>query len=181
MSLLDLVWIVLLLLICLVAAIQGLIRQLLSLGVLYIATVVAGLFYPQAAHFVTAIGGRTPTLTQAFMFWVLLLAITLGLEGLLRWGFPDTRLPSLKFLDNLLALAPGIIYGLILISLLLTSLGYATLQSWGQGLAFLREIAYQSYQTTAFRPLLEQVLSAYLSLHRIWFPTPPPLLAYLLP
>ncbi len=181
MSLLDLVLIVLVALICLAAVAQGLLRQLMSLVVLYIATVVAGLFYPQAAHFVTAIGGKTPTLTQAVMFWVLFLATTLALEGLLRWGFPDTRLPKLKFLDNLLALVPGIPYALILASLLLTSLGYATLHTWGGGLAFLRQMAYQGYHNATLRPLLGQVLSAYLSFHQIWFPTPPPLLAYLLP
>lgn len=175
---LDGLLIVLFISICSWAVIQGVLRQTMSLAVLYLATVVAGLLYPLAARYVTAIGGRTPTLTQTVMFWVLFLATTIALEVLLRRGFPDVRLVRLSLLDNLLGLAPGIVCAFIVTALVVTSLGYAPGQTWGPGLAFLRTASAYAYKHAMLRPLMSQFLALYLAAHRLWMPVPPPLLAY---
>lgn len=177
-GILDILLGLVLLIYSLLSALQGLIRSLFSLIALYLATVVAGLFYPQAAIFVSAVGGKTPTLTQFVMFWVLFIATTVVLEILLRKGFPDTRLPALGFLDHLLGLLPGILCGLIVTSLFLFSLGYAPQETWGRVLSSLRAFVAYVYQSAALRAPLARFLSFYLKWHVLWMPTPPPILAH---
>mgnify|MGYP001049651955 CR=1 FL=1 len=161
--------------ICILSVVAGLIRQLFSLLTLYLATVAAGLLYPYLALFVSPIGGKTPTLTEFIAFWVIFIVITVILEILLRKGFPDTRLPALGFLDQLLGLLPGVVCGLMVVSLLVATLGYAPQQTWGKTLEGLRAAAAYMWQTTALRPLLTQFLTVYLGLHRLWMPVPPPI------
>jgi len=159
---------------------QRLLRQLMSLAALYVATVVSGLFYPHAARFVKAIGGATPRLTQLIMFWILFIAVTIVLETMLRRAFPDAHLPQLGLMDRVLALLPGVLCALIVASLLLTSLGYASQGTWGR-LAGMRAGVARSYENAALRPLVSRFLSFYMIAHFLWFSTPPPLLAYALP
>jgi uncharacterized membrane protein required for colicin V production len=174
-GILDILLSLLFLIICVLSVVAGLVRQLFSLLVLYLATVAAGLLYPYAAHFVSAIGGKTPTLTQFIVFWILFVGITVTLEILLRKGFPDTRLPALGFLDHLLGLLPGIACGLIVVSLLVATLGYAPQQTWGKALEGMRVATAYTWEYTALRPALTQFLSLYLGLHKLWMPVSPPI------
>jgi len=172
---LDILLVLIFLVICVLSAVAGLVRQLFSLLVLYLATVAAGLLYPYLALFLSPVGGKTPTLTEFIAFWVIFIAITVTLEILLRRGFPDTRLPALGFLDNLLGLLPGIVCGLIVVGLLVATLGYAPQQTWGRALEGLRAATAYMWQSTALRPLLNQFLTVYLGLHKLWMPVPPPI------
>ena len=172
---LDILLVLIFLVICVLSAVAGLVRQLFSLLVLYLATVAAGLLYPYLALFVSPVGGKTPTLTEFIAFWVIFIAITVTLEILLRRGFPDTRLPALGFLDNLLGLLPGIVCGLIVVGLLVATLGYAPQQTWGRALEGLRAATAYMWQSTALRPLLNRFLTVYLGLHKLWMPVPPPI------
>lgn len=174
-GILDFLLALLFLTICILSIVAGLVRQLFSLLVLYLATVAAGLLYPYAAIYVSAIGGKTPTLTQFVVFWILFIAITVTLEILLRKGFPDTRLPALGFLDRLLGLLPGIVCGAIVVSLLVATLGYAPQQTWGKALEGLRSVTAYLWQSSALRPLLTRFLSVYLDLHKLWMPVLPPI------
>ncbi len=174
----DFLLVLIFLALCVVSAVQGLIRSLFSLLVAFLATVAAGLLYPYMATFVSAIGGKTPTLTHFVVFWILFVGATVALEIALRKGFPDTRLPSLGFLDNVLGILPGILWGLIVISLLLFSMGYAPQQTWGKILGSLRVATDYLYDSSGLRPLLAQFLSFYLTLHRLWMPVPPPILGH---
>lgn len=153
----------------------GLIRSLFRVLALYLATAAAGLLYPYAALFVSAIGGNTPTLTHFIMFWVLFATVTGTLEILLRNGFPDTRLPALGLLDHFLGLLPGIAGGLIVVGLLVATLGYAPQQTWGRPLEGLRLATAEAWEQTALRPLLAPFLPQYLNLHKLWMPVSPPI------
>ncbi len=174
-GILDLLLALLFLAICLLSLMAGLLRQLLSLLVFYLATAAAGLLYPHLALFGSAVGGKTPTLTQFVVFWVIFIAVTVVLEILLRKGFPDTRLPALGFLDHLLGLLPGIICGLIVASLLVSTLGYAPQQTWGRALEGFRSAAAYMGGKSALRPFLARFLTAYLDLHKLWMPVLPPI------
>lgn len=158
---------------------QRLIRQAMSLGVLYLATIGAGLTYRLLATLTQVIGGLTPP-GHFISFWVMFAVFAIPLEVMLRKGFEDVRLPKLGFLDNLLGLLPGILCGLIIASLLLTSIGYMASQGWG-GLEGLRILLARGFYNAALRPLLGQFLDAYLKTHTLWFPYIPPILGYALP
>ena len=115
------------------------------------------------------------------VFWIVFLATVITLEVMVRRGFTDTSLVKLHFMDNVLALLPGILIATIVVSLLLSSMGYSTQGSWGGALGFLRTMVYQGYYNAASRPLLSQFLAVYLKLHSLWLPVPTPLLAFGLP
>jgi len=166
--------------ICVGALIRGVLRQLMSLAVLYIATVVGGLIYPLGARLFTRGGGQTPSITEALTFAILFLVTTTGLELAMERGFPDTKLPKLSILDNILGLIPGVICGLIVISLILSTIGHATTLPWGGYESPGRMSLATACWNTALRPFLSRFMEIYLTTHRLWFPTPPPLLAYLL-
>ncbi len=174
-SILDILLALVFLTVCVLSIAVGLIRQLFSLLILYLATAAAGLLYPYLALFASAIGGNTPTLTQFVAFWVIFIAVTVVLEILLRKGFPDTRLPALGFLDHLLGLLPGIVCGAIVAGLLVATLGYAPQQTWGKALEGFRSATAYLWGESALRPLLARFLTVYLDLHKLWMPVLPPI------
>lgn len=158
-------------------AVRKTVRQVFSLGICYLATIAAGVLYPYGAIFLTAIGGRTPTLTQFIVFWILFIAATVALEIALTKGFPDTSIPSIGVLDNLLGLVLGGIWGVLVASLLLATMAYAPQGTWGTALAPMRVSLAALSSEAALRPLLAQALNLYLRAHILWFPAPPPILA----
>jgi uncharacterized membrane protein required for colicin V production len=160
---------------------QGVLRQLISLGLLYLTTAVVGSLYPVAAYYVQAFGPNSPTLRQAIVFVVLMVLINVLLELLLRRWFPDTRLLRLGALDRILAVGPGILCGLIIVSLLMSAVGYATVESWGDRPAPAQTALARTVRGSLSYPLLGQFMQLYLTAHQPWLPSPPPLLAYLLP
>lgn len=113
--LLNLVW----------AVRERVLRSVLSVGVLYLSVMVAGLIYPYAvSYFEIIIGASRPA--EVFMFWVLFVIVFITLEITLRRAFPVTRLPKLRWFDYILALIPGVVSSLIISSLMLTTLDYGS-------------------------------------------------------
>lgn len=113
--LLNLVW----------AVKERVLRSVLNVGVLYLSTMVAGLIYPYAvAYFEIIIGASRPA--EVFLFWVLFVIVFLTLEVTLRKAFPVTHLPKLLWFDYILALIPGVVSSLIIVSLMLTTLDYGS-------------------------------------------------------
>lgn len=163
MNWLDIVLVVVFVAVCAWAVYQRLLRSLTTLGVLYLATLVAGPFYRMVTRFFQAILNEDSPLWQTFFFWLIFVIVVIALEAILRKSFPDVRLVKIGFLDNLLGLIPGIACALIVCSLLYTSLGFAF-----------------HLRAAVMHPFLSAFLRLYMALHAIWMPTPPPLLAYAL-
>jgi uncharacterized membrane protein required for colicin V production len=57
---LDILLALLFVTICILSIVAGLVRQLFSLLVLYLATAAAGLLYPYLALFLSPVGGKPP-------------------------------------------------------------------------------------------------------------------------
>lgn len=176
---LDIFLILVIVVMCGLAIYQRLIRQLMGLGVVYIATVGAGLTYKLGATLTQVIGGLTP-LGKFVSFWVMFAIFAITLSIMLKKGFEDVRLPKLGVLDNLLALLPGVICALIIASLLLTTIGYAGSQYW-EGLSGLGALFARGYHTSGLQPLLSQFLNYYLMTHFLWFQRAPAMIGYALP
>lgn len=104
---------------------ERVLRSLLTVGVLYLSTMIAGLIYPYAvSYFEVIIGSSRPA--EVFLFWVLFVIAFITLEVTLRRAFPVTHLPKLRWFDYILALIPGVVSSLIIVSLLLTTLDYGS-------------------------------------------------------
>jgi len=166
--------------ICVGAVVRGLLRQLMSLLVLFFATVIAGVLYPYGALALAVIGEQAPTLADGVAFLLLFAFFTVILELILKASFPDTRLPRLGVFDHVLALAPGVLCALVVSALLLTTLGHAARQPWGTLIPGVRVALARAYRHSALKPYLALFLDYYLRSLQIWFRRPPPLLSYLL-
>lgn len=172
-TLIDVLLILIFVGVCIWAVVRGLLRQTLTLGVLFFSTAIVGFGYPYVAYYFQAIGGRRPILTEGIVFILLFIILVVALEVLLQKAMPNTRLPKLGVLDNILALGPGALCALIIIALLLSAIGYATSDRGGS----LSQAAWNA----SLRPFLGRFMETYMGLHTLWFPTPPPLLGYLIP
>ncbi|HHS96593.1 MAG TPA: CvpA family protein [Chloroflexi bacterium] len=177
---LDIFLILIFAVVCIAALVQGLIRQLMSLAVLFIVTAVVGNVYPYGALALAWVQERAPTLADGIAFFVMFLFFTIALEVLLRRSFPVTRLPKLKALDNILGFLVGLLNGLIIVSLLLTLVGYSAHRSWGEIAPRARRALIRAYRDAMLRPYLATFWEGYLTAHTLWFPRTPPLLGYLL-
>ena len=177
---LDIFLILVFVAVCVAALVQGFIRQLMSLGVLFIVTAIVGSVYPYGAIALAWVQERAPTLADGLAFLIMFLFFTIALEALLRHGFPITRLPKVKALDNILGLLVGVINGLIIVSLLLTLIGHSAHRSWGEITPRVRRILIRAYRDATLRPYLATFWEGYLTTHSLWFRRTPPLLGYLL-
>jgi len=166
--------------VCVWALVQRFVRQLMTLAMLFVTTAIAGFAYPYGALALAAVQEEAPTLADGLAFTIIFLFFAIVLEVLLRQGFPVTRLPKLRALDNLLGLLVGLVNGLIIVSLLLSMLAYTVHRSWGEIAPRVRRSIARATHDSVLRPYLTQFMEFYLKAHVFWFRRPPPLLGYLL-
>lgn len=165
--------------VCVISLTQGLLRQLMSLGILYFGTAVIGASYSIIAHFMQAIGPNTPTLREALVFLFVMSFYVFIVELVMRRWFPNTRFPKLGVFDTILAIIPGILTAGIVVGLLLSTLGYATAGPWGSSLAGARDALARTVNRSLITPYVSQFMEYYTLTHRAWFRPMPPLLDYL--
>lgn len=177
----DIIMILIFALFSLLSFTQGIVRQLMQLGVLYFLTAVVGFLYPIATYYLSFLSASAPAFFASMLFIVLLFGLMLAMQTLVQRWFPDTRIPSLGVFDSILALGPGILSALILVSLLLSTLGYATEWPWGIYASPLRAPLTESFEESFTPEIAGQFMQFYLLTHPWFTPEPPPLLGYLLP
>ena len=180
MTALDLFLVLVFFGVCVWSLVQRVIRQLMTLAVLFVATAIAGFAYPYGALALAVIQEQAPTLADGIAFLVLFLFFATVLEVLLRRAFPDTHLPRLRAVDNILGLLPGVLSALVIVSLLLSIVGHSVQRSWGDIAPRVRRTLFAAVRDTALRPYLARFMGYYLDTHALWFPRTPPLLGYLL-
>lgn len=166
--------------VCIWSLVQRLVRQTMTLAVLFVCTAIAGYAYPYGAIALAAIQEEAPTLADGLAFLIIFLFFAIALELLLRQAFPDTRLVRLRALDNLLGLLPGVLSALIIVTLVFSVVGHSAGRSWGEIAPLARRTLFAAARDAALRPYLAQVMDYYLDAHVLWFPRTPPLLGYLL-
>ncbi|MFL7792435.1 MAG: CvpA family protein [Anaerolineae bacterium] len=136
-------------------------RGLLSIPFLYIATAVAAILYEPASPYIGAPFGDfrevEPTrIVKALSFFVIMVAIVAILEGSSRALFKDMSLPKLGMLDNLGGVLVGLVIGVLVAALFFNSYGYN--QRW-QG----------DVDDAMFAPMLLRVLDIGYQTQSIWF------------
>jgi len=161
--------------------VRGIIRGIMTGVIQYIATGVAVTFYQVAAPYTGAIwwlltlpftGDVSPLSTGAvdrnslaFSFALLTAIIWGALEILVRAFFRDTSLPGLRILDNLGGLATHLVIGVLVASLLFTTVGYGGLRDM--------------HNKALLRPTFNKILFLHYKTQSFWFPeAPPPLYVY---
>jgi uncharacterized membrane protein required for colicin V production len=146
------------------------VRGLVTIPFLYVATGFAAFTYEPAAPYIGAPFGDfrevEPTrIVKVFSFFVLMLAVWIALEGISRALFKDMSLPKLGILDNFGGVLVHFIIGILVAALLFNALGYT--QRWEGG---------GSARKATLSPMLLQVVRAGYTTQSFWFPGKPPAL-----
>jgi len=156
---------------------QGIIRGIMTIVMLYVATGIAATFYPVITPYV---GGIQQILslnlnlplsesmnhgTLALSFSVLTVITWIALEILDRGSFRDTSLPGLGTLDNLGGIFVYLVIGVLVASLLFNAIGYGR--------------SRRVHDKALLRPIFNQVLHVHYTAQSFWFPRkPPPIYVY---
>ena len=157
---------------------RGIIRGIISILFLYIATGIAATFYPIPAPYVAGIRqflGRMSvgTVTQgeldgdslAISFILVMLITWIALEAIGHSASPDTSLPRLGILDNLAGVGAHLVVGVLVASLLFNAIGYGHLR--------------RAHHKAVFRSRFNQVLTLHYNTQSFWFgESPPPIYVY---
>ena len=157
---------------------RGIIRGIISILFLYIATGMAATFYPIPAPYVAGIRqflGRMSvgTVTQgeldgdslAISFILVMLVTWIALEAIGHSASPDTSLPRLGILDNLAGVGAHLVVGVLVASLLFNAIGYGHLR--------------RAHHKAVFRSRFNQVLTLHYGTQSFWFgESPPPIYVY---
>ena len=81
--------------------VRGLVRMALSLVVLYVAAALAMVFHPQLGRLINQMSGLPLAAAQALAFLIILAAVSILLNFLLRRTYRETELPGLRQVDQL--------------------------------------------------------------------------------
>jgi uncharacterized membrane protein required for colicin V production len=157
---------------------RGIIRGIISILFLYIATGIAATFYPIPAPYVAGIrqflgSMSVGTVTQgeldgdslAISFILVMLVTWIALEAIGHSASPDTSLPRLGILDNLAGVGVHLVVGVLVASLLFNAIGYGHLR--------------RAHHKAVFRSRFNQVLTLHYGTQSFWFgESPPPIYVY---
>jgi hypothetical protein len=146
---------------------RGFLRTILSTIALLLAMAFAALAAtPLVSIFVRESGSRGDT-PIGIVFSALVLGIYFLLERLLRSTFPDTRIPALGSLDNVLGFVVAVGWTLLVLALIALLLGFVNGAVTGSPAAGF----IGSWYTTSFLvPFLQDLILIPINLMRFLFP-----------
>jgi uncharacterized membrane protein required for colicin V production len=161
---------------CAIGYLRCIIRGILSIVTVYIATVAAAFLYRAAAPFVnailevlsfnleTSVEDLAPLGAQAFAFALITVFVWFMLELVRRATFQTPELPQIGILDNVGGLVVHLVLGVLIASLLFNTAGYGR--------------SRPSHDQAYFRRTFNQVLYLHYTTQSFWFEAPPPIYAY---
>lgn len=149
---------------------RGLIRMLLSLVVLYVATVLAMTFYIRLGRWLSFIGGKEPDESvEAIAFLLILILTAVLINFVLSRTYKETELPGIRHIDQLGGLAIGFLLTAVWVGLSLVALAYilhAPVEAGGG----LRQNVTLYFRNSRLIPIFYQFLSVALVTLRPWMP-----------
>lgn len=110
---------------------RGLIRVLISILGMYVTVLVAGYLYDTIGWTLSDAFGLSLTSMHNFAYLLVVVVVTVVVEILSIAVFEDTRILSLRKLDNLLGGLVGIFYGVLWAAILLVMIKYGVGRTGG--------------------------------------------------
>lgn len=161
--------------------IRGLVRPLLGLAVLYIATIVAMTFYTRLGRWLAFLGGQQPDESlEAIAFLLILVLTAMPLNFGLSRTYQDTELPGIRQVDQLGGLAIGFLLAAVWVGLSIVAIAYVLRAPIEVG-GGLRQNVDGYFHTSRLIPVFYRFLSVALATLRPWMPKgqPPAIFASL--
>ena len=149
--------------------IRGLVRMALSLVVLYVAAALAMVFHPRVGMWINSMSGLPIAVSQGLAFLVILAAVAMLLNFLLRRTYRDTELPGIRQVDQLGGMVVGFVLTVVWISLSLVVLAFMLSTPVTADDTFrLSMVSY--FQTSNLIPIFYRFLPIALATLRPWMP-----------
>lgn len=172
----NLSWLDMAMVVTLVASIgigfhQGLLRQILLLIAMYVATVLSAQYHEFFAGIIkTAIPSTSMELARVVAFAMMGVVTTLVITFAIWRAYRETRLPSVFVLDRVGGAALGGLIGVIIIGITIPLLRYALQAPWPEG-SGIRYALHVGFLNTALEPLFLSPLPLILTTLAPWLPT----------
>ena len=159
--------------------VRGLVRMALSLVVLYVAAALAMVFHLQLGRLINQMSGLPLAAAQALAFLLILAAVSILLNFLLRRTYRETELPGLRQVDQLGGMAVGFILTIIWIGLCLLVLAFMLSVPVTHDDTF-RQSMVNYFRTSNLIPIFYKFLPIALATLRPWMPKglPPDLFTF---
>jgi len=150
---------------------RGLVRMVLSLLVLYIATVLAMSFYGQGGRLLRYLsdGAIGQTISLALAFMLILVLTTSIINFVLSRTYKNTELPGVRQIDQLGGMITGSLLVAVWIGLAIVALAFVLSNTAGTGSAFLQTVQYYFVHSNLI-PIFYRFLPLVFATLRPWMP-----------
>ncbi|MGI9149423.1 MAG: CvpA family protein [Chloroflexota bacterium] len=150
----------------------GLLRQVGMLIGVYGATVVSGSVYHAGGQALATAFGRESLSQLEFIAYLALFVLTFFGLGLVIWrAYPMSRLSRRFGTDNVLGAGAAMIWGVLLLIAVLTTLRFYAVVPWREQEATQRRVLGQ-IQSSQVAPVLQLAAAPLWQLMAPWFPAP---------
>lgn len=154
---------------------QGLLRQIVLLLALYIATVLSAQYYEQFTDWLVLYFPSSLEVARVIAFLLLAVALTILATSLIWSAYEQTRLPSVVMLDEAGGAALGGLIGVFIIGLTLTLAHYAVQAPWPSG-SPIKELLHTGLINSALEDMFSTSVPLIQAALRPWLPSGIPLL-----
>lgn len=149
---------------------QGLLRQVIGLAALYVATVLAAQYFTVVSGWIRAIFPLTPLrFANALGFFIILVFISSAISWLATDAYRMTKLRMFPLLDHFGGSVLGLISMVIIITVALPVLGFASGEALPAGEP-TRILIFQGLQTSKLGPVFDLLKPTLLRALGPWLP-----------
>jgi uncharacterized membrane protein required for colicin V production len=148
----------------------GLLRQVISLAALYIASILGAQYYTVVSGWISRFSLQSGNRFQdAFAFLVIVIVVSSIINWLAFDAYRSTRIRLVPLVDQLGGAILGLVTMVITISLVLPVIAFATGEPWPWSEP-TRQLVMTGMQTSRVLPIFEQLKPLLLSALRPWLP-----------
>ena len=157
---------------------QGLVRQAVTLGAFYIASVLSTRLYPNVSTLILALShNMVPTVADVVAFFILLFVIGLVAVFLTMDTLRKVTERPPGAAGRVGGGVCGLIFTAVFISITLVALNFATLNPWPASSEPVRQLLVEAHQSSNLVPVFRQLNPVVMQSIRFWGGSLPPMFA----
>jgi len=151
---------------------QGLLRQVIGLAALYIGAILGAQYYSVIGEWIRFLSFQSSTnrFQNALSFFVILIFVSSVINWLAYDAYRSTRLRLFPLIDHLGGAILGLTSTMILVSLALSVITFATSEPWPWS-ETARQFITTGFQTARLLPIFDAFKPLLLNALRPWLPT----------
>ncbi|MBI5652863.1 MAG: CvpA family protein [Chloroflexi bacterium] len=152
---------------------QGLLRQVIALAVLYIATILGAQYYPTLSSWMVGLArlAASTRFVNAIAFAIIVIFIVVVLNILAYDAYRSTKIRIFPLLDYLGGSILGLTTVIIALSLILPVLEFSIVEAWPPGYEQIRAQLREWLSTARLVPYFQLVKPLLLDALRFWLPS----------